>query len=105
MAGEEAVAVLLFPSVGMFLIFLAIAVLIFGVARALIRSMSADGAVEEKLCAFEEGTLDQLAKKKNLDLNKIILVRENREFPKSFRRKLREQLSEEMFPEKEKDKK
>ena len=105
MAGEEAALVLLFPAFGMFLIFLSIASLFFVLVRSMSKTLSADGAVEEKLCAFEEGSLDQLAKKKGLDLTKIITTREARDFPKSFRRKLREQMMADMFPEISKDKK
>ena len=54
--------------------------------------------VDEKICLIEEFVLDDIAKKKGIDLNKKIM--EKRIFKESkynFRRMLRKQMYEEMF--------
>ena len=93
---EAALALGLFPAIGIFIVFLALAAVIFAFAKYCNKLFSAESAVDEKYYAYEEGTLDKVATKNGLDLNKIILKRESREYPASLRRKIREQMVKEL---------
>ena len=93
MAGEEIISVSgVFIGVGAMVVMFFIAYMVYHIGRIFKYS----GDYEERMTTFEIAVLDKLAKKKGIDLRKEI--EQNRLLVnRSFRKKVRQQMYEEMF--------
>lgn len=95
MAGEVFVqAGGLFLGLGLMVVMFVVAYMFYQVARGIKTMIDKD----EKYELFEEMLVDKVAKKKGIDLNKELMKRNVfKQQRKSLRRKLQEEIYEEMF--------